>query len=143
LEPFSGESVHFQFAAPDGLDYAKNRYRREAERHYQVLNDHLTCSEYIVGKTYTIADVSAWGWLDRASRVRKGADDPLSPSPHLKRLSQTIDAGPAAGRARASDWTSLRDEMGQAGYERVREVISRLNSESVAASTLFEIEFAR
>ena len=41
LGPFSGQAVHFQFAAPEGLDYAVNRYRREAERHYQVLNDHL------------------------------------------------------------------------------------------------------
>ena len=41
LGPFSGQAVHFQFAAPAGLDYAVNRYRREAERHYQVVEDHL------------------------------------------------------------------------------------------------------
>ena len=41
LGPFSGQAVHFQFAAPEGLDYAVNRYRREAERHYKVLDDHL------------------------------------------------------------------------------------------------------
>lgn len=61
-----------------------NRYRREAERHYQVLNDHLEGRAYIVGDSYTIADMSAWGWLDRASRVRKGADDPLAPYPNLQ-----------------------------------------------------------
>jgi GSH-dependent disulfide-bond oxidoreductase len=55
----------FQFAAPEGLDYARNRYRREAERHYQVLNDHLKGRNFIVGDSYTIADISAWGWLDR------------------------------------------------------------------------------
>ena len=27
LGPFSGQAVHFQFAAPEGLDYAVNRYR--------------------------------------------------------------------------------------------------------------------
>ena len=37
--------MHFQFAAPEGLDYAVNRYRREAERHYQVLNDHLAIDD--------------------------------------------------------------------------------------------------
>jgi GST-like protein len=100
LGPFSGQSVHFQFAAPEGLDYARNRYRREAERHYQVLNDHLAGREYIVGDSYTIADMSAWGWLERASRVRKGAEDPLGPFPHLKRLFQTVDSRPAAARAR-------------------------------------------
>lgn len=101
LGPFSGQAVHFQFAAPDGLDYAANRYRREAERHYQVLNDHLEGRTYIVGDTYTIADISAWGWLDRASRVLKGADDPLGAFPNLKRLFETVDARPAAARARA------------------------------------------
>ncbi|QFR33772.1 glutathione S-transferase family protein [Ancylobacter sp. TS-1] len=101
LGPFSGQSVHFQHAAPEGLDYAVNRYRREAERHYQVLDDHLRGRPYILGDTYTIADISAWGWLDRASRVRKGADDPLAPYPDLKRLFETVDARPAAARARA------------------------------------------
>lgn len=100
LGPFSGQAVHFQFAAPEGLDYAVNRYRREAERHYQVLNDHLEGRDYIVGNKYSIADMSAWGWLDRASRVRKGAEDPLAPFPNLKRLFELVDARPAVARAR-------------------------------------------
>ena len=101
LGPFSGQAVHFQFAAPEGLAYAVNRYRREAERHYQVLEDHLKGKEFIVGDTYTIADISAWGWLDRASRVLKGEADPLAPYPNLKRLFETVDARPAVARARA------------------------------------------
>lgn len=100
LGPFSGQAVHFQFSAPEGLDYAVNRYRREAERHYQVLDDHLEGRSHIVGNTYTIADMSAWGWLDRASRVRKDAEDPLGPYPNLKRLFERVDARAAAMRAR-------------------------------------------
>jgi GST-like protein len=77
LGPFSGQSVHFQFAAPEGNDYAVNRYRREAERHYQVLNDHLQGRPYIVGDDYTIADISAWGLarprVARAQRRRRSA----------------------------------------------------------------------
>lgn len=61
LGPFSGQAVHFQYAAPAGLDYAVNRYRREAERHYKVLDDHLANRTFIVGDEYTIADISAWG----------------------------------------------------------------------------------
>jgi GST-like protein len=114
LGPFSGQAVHFQFAAPAGLDYAVNRYRREAERHYQVLNDHLDGRSYIVGDVYTIADMSAWGWLDRASRVRKGASDPLGPYPNLKRLFEDVDSRPAAHRAReigrAHNFKTVRDE---------------------------------
>lgn len=100
LGPFSGQAVHFQYAAPEGLEYAVNRYRREAERHYQVLNDHLEGRTYIVGDTYSIADMSAWGWLDRASRVLKGADKGLEQFANLKRLFDTVDARPAVARAR-------------------------------------------
>jgi len=114
LGPFSGQAVHFQFAAPAGLDYAVNRYRREAERHYQVLNDHLEGRDFIVGDGYTIADISAWGWLDRASRVRKGEADPLAAFPNLKRLFETVDAHPAVARARAvgkeHDFKKINDE---------------------------------
>ena len=101
LGPFSGQAVHFQWAAPEGLDYARNRYRREAERHYQVLEDHLAGRDFIVGNGYTIADMSGWGWIDRASRVMKGEADPLAPFPNIKRWFQGIDARPAVARARA------------------------------------------
>ncbi|KAA1177192.1 glutathione S-transferase family protein [Rhizobium tropici] len=100
LGPFSGQAVHFQHAAPEGLDYAVNRYRREAERHYQVLDDHLEGRSFIVGSDYTIADMSAWGWLDRASRVLKGAEDPFAAYPNLKRLFEMVDARPAVARSR-------------------------------------------
>ncbi|MGE4280286.1 MAG: glutathione S-transferase family protein [Magnetospirillum sp.] len=100
LGPFSGQAVHFQYAAPQGLDYAVNRYRREIERHYQVLDDHLQGRDVIVGDNFTIADISAWGWLDRAPRVMKGAEDPLAPYPNLKRWYMAINDRPAAARAR-------------------------------------------
>ena len=45
--------------------------------------------------------MSAWGWLGRASRVMKGADDPLAGFPNLKRLFATVDARPAVARAQA------------------------------------------
>ncbi|MCW6510435.1 glutathione S-transferase family protein [Lichenifustis flavocetrariae] len=100
LGPFSGQAVHFQHAAPAGLDYAVNRYRREIERHYRVLDDHLADRTFIVGDSYTIADMSAWGWLDRASRVLKTDADPLAAYPNLKRLMATVEERPAAARAR-------------------------------------------
>lgn len=61
LGPFSGQAVHFQYAAPEGNDYAVNRYRREIERHYEVLDQHLAGRDYIVGNEYTLADISTWG----------------------------------------------------------------------------------
>ncbi|AOB32375.1 glutathione S-transferase [Bordetella sp. H567] len=114
LGPFSGQAVHFQHAAPAGLDYAVNRYRREAERHYRVLDDRLAGREFIVGNEYSIVDISAWGWLDRASRVLKGAEEPLAPYPNIARWFARIDARPAVERARkvGADlkFTAARDE---------------------------------
>jgi GST-like protein len=101
LGPFSGQAVHFQHAAPEKLAYAINRYRREVERHYRVLDQHLAGRDYILGHDYSIADMSAWGWLDRAARVLPGSDDPLAPFPNLKRWFQAVDARPAVARARA------------------------------------------
>ncbi|WP_428485726.1 glutathione S-transferase family protein [Rhodopila sp.] len=100
IGPYSGQAVHFQRMAPEPMPYAVNRYRREAERHYDVLDKHLAGRSFIVGDGYTIADISAWGWLDRAAVVL-GGSDPLGPYPNLKRWFQAIDARPAVARARA------------------------------------------
>ncbi len=99
IGPYSGQAVHFQRAVPEQLPYAINRYRREADRHYRVLDRHLVGRDFIVGQDYTIVDMAAWGWIDRAALVL-GGDDPLGPYPELKRWFQGIDARPAVARAR-------------------------------------------
>jgi len=73
LGPFSGQAVHFQRMAPEKPAYAVNRYRREIDRHYEVLESHLEGREFLVGDTYTIADISAWGWIARAAFVLPGS----------------------------------------------------------------------
>jgi len=111
LGPFSGQAVHFQRAAPEKIPYAVNRYRREAERHHTVLDTHLAGRDFIVGAEYSIVDISAWGWIDRAKFVLPGSDDPLAPFPNIKRWFQLIDARPAVARARAvgADFTFKRE----------------------------------
>jgi GSH-dependent disulfide-bond oxidoreductase len=96
LSPFSGQAVHFLHHAPEQLPYARNRYLREVERHYRVLDQHLAGAEYLIGGTYTIADMAAWGWLNFAPYVlgEKG----LADYPNLKRLFDEISARPAAAR---------------------------------------------
>lgn len=100
IGPFSGQAVHFQHAAPEKLPYAINRYRREVERHYEVLDRHLAGRDFIVGGAYSIVDMAAWGWLDRAPRVLPGDADPLAGFPYLSRWFRGIDSRPAAARAR-------------------------------------------
>ena len=98
LGPFSGQSVHFQRAAPEKIAYALNRYLREAERHYEVLNNHLKGREFIVGDSYTIADIAAWAWVDRADFVL-GAGR-LPEYPEIQRWFTAISARPAVAQAR-------------------------------------------
>jgi GST-like protein len=100
IGPYSGQAVHFQHAAPEKLPYAINRYRREVERHYQVLDLHLAGRETIVGDEYTIVDMAAWGWMDRAHLTLPGNVPALDAYPNLKRWFQSVDARPAAARAR-------------------------------------------
>ncbi|WMT79452.1 glutathione S-transferase C-terminal domain-containing protein [Bradyrhizobium sp. Ash2021] len=101
IGPFSGQAVHFQHAAPEKLAYVINRYRREVERHYEVLDSHLKGRDFIVGNEFSIADISAWGWLDRAPRVLPGEATPLAAFPDLERFFKEIDARPAVAKARA------------------------------------------
>jgi GST-like protein len=101
LGPYSGQAVHFQRAAPETLPYAINRYRREAERHYAVLDKHLENRTFIVGRNYTIVDISAWGWIDRANFVLPGGNDPLAAFPNIKRWFLTINGRAAVAKARA------------------------------------------
>ena len=101
IGPYSGQAVHFQRAAPEQIPYAINRYRRETERHYEVLDKHLAGRPFIVGDGLTIADVSAWGWIDRATIVL-GGTDPLAAYPNIKRWFDAVNARPAVARARAA-----------------------------------------
>ncbi|MBB3995972.1 GST-like protein [Sulfitobacter undariae] len=97
LGPFSGQSVHFHHSAPEVLPYAKNRFMRETERHYQVLNAHLKGREFIVGDSYSIADISAWGWAIRGGRVLGG--EGLAQFPEVYRWFKAINARPAVKQA--------------------------------------------
>lgn len=98
IGPYSGQAVHFKHMAPEELHYAVNRYHREAQRHYQVLEQHLDERRYLVGNSYSIADISAWGWLDKATVVL--GEEGLEPYPNLRRWFDNIDNRPAVARAR-------------------------------------------
>jgi len=71
--PYSGQAVHFKHFAPEKLEYAINRYERETERHYEVLDKHLENREFLVGDSFSIADISAWGWIDKGAGSGQGS----------------------------------------------------------------------
>lgn len=98
IGPFSGQAVHFQTATAP-VAYAINRYRREAERLYSILNDRLRDRAFMLGSEYSIVDMAAWGWLDRYRMVL--GQEALSELPHLKRWYESINNRPAVARARS------------------------------------------
>jgi len=99
LGPYSGQAVHFKHFAPEPKDYAVNRYTYEAERHWGLLEKQLGDRRYMMGDTYTIVDMSVWGWA-RAVPFIFGPEAWVQ-FPNLKRLVDQISARPAAQRASA------------------------------------------
>lgn len=99
IGPYTGQFVHFNFFAPEPKDYAVNRYRVEAERHWGLLEAQLGTREFLVGDSYTIVDISFWGW-GRPIPFIFGADG-WAKFPNLKRHFDAISARPAAQRAAA------------------------------------------
>jgi len=110
IGPYSGQSVHFQHHAPEKLEYAINRYRYEAKRHYQIIDNRLKNQSYMLGEQYSIIDMAVWGWASRVGYVLdEQARDAM---PHLKRLVEEISSRPAALRVQALvDAHSFKMEM--------------------------------
>jgi GST-like protein len=96
LGPMLGQNHHFLQYAPERLPYAIERYLRETERLYGVLDDRLAEREFIAG-TYSIADMASYPWI--VPHERQGQD--LADFPHLRRWFETIAARPAVQRAYA------------------------------------------
>jgi GST-like protein len=99
IGPFSGQAVHFKHFAPEPVPYALNRYLYEAKRHYGILDQRLAQNRYLVGDTYTIVDMAAWGWSRMVPFIL--GDDAWAAFPNLKRWFDEISARPAAQRASA------------------------------------------
>jgi GST-like protein len=97
LSPFSGQAVHFLHYAPEPLPYAKNRYLKEVERHYRVLEARLDESPFLGGDQYTIADMALWGWARGASYIF--GDQALAAYPKVQQLVQSLSQRPAAKKA--------------------------------------------
>jgi GST-like protein len=97
--PFSGQAVHFNRVAPEPKEYPQKRYAYEAQRHWSILESRLGQQHYVVGDTYTIADMAVWGWA-RALPFIFG-DGAWDSRPNLKRFVDEINARPAAARVDA------------------------------------------
>ena len=94
IGPMLGQAHHFRGYAPKRISYGIERYTREANRLYGVLDGHLANSDYLAGADYSIADIATFPWL--RSHRKQGVK--LDEYPHIQRWFEEISKRPAVGR---------------------------------------------
>ncbi|MEM8838007.1 MAG: glutathione S-transferase N-terminal domain-containing protein [Pseudomonadota bacterium] len=62
--PMLGQGHHFLHFNPGKAPYAEERFGKEANRLYSVLNKRLADKDYIVGD-YSVVDMACWPWASR------------------------------------------------------------------------------
>ena len=97
LGPMTGQYGHFHDYAPEVVPYARERYRKEAERLLGVLDRRLQGRTFIAGDDYSIADMACYPWVGTYT----AAPLDLEPFANLRRWREAIAARPATQRAYA------------------------------------------
>jgi GST-like protein len=96
LGPMAGQNYHFRRGAPEQLDYAIERYTKETNRLYGVLNKRLSDRPFVAGD-YSIADMAIYPWIVPYEQQSQRLED----FPALKAWFETMAARPAVRRAYA------------------------------------------
>lgn len=96
LGPMAGQNHHFSRYATEKIPYAVERYVKETNRLYGVLNRRLADREYVAGE-YSIADMAAYPWIV----PHEAQSQDLGDFPHLRRWFEAIGKRPATVRAYA------------------------------------------
>jgi GST-like protein len=98
LGPMAGQNHHFNIYAPEKLPYAIDRYVKETNRLYGVLDRQLAKTRdsggFIAGD-YSIADMASYPWIVPWKAQSQNIDD----FPDLKRWFDAIRERPAVKRA--------------------------------------------
>jgi len=92
--PFFGQVHHFLRAAKEPVPYAIDRYVKEKDRLYGVLDKRLGEAKYLAGTEYTIADIAAYPWVARYEWHKTD----LNQFPNVKRWFDAISQRPAVQR---------------------------------------------
>jgi GST-like protein len=86
LGPMAGQNHHFSNYAAEKIPYAIDRYVKETNRLYGVLDHRLDEREFIVDSEYTIADIAVYPWIVSWKVQQQNLDD----FPNLKRWFEAI-----------------------------------------------------
>ena len=91
--PMFGQVHHFLRAAREPVPYAIERYTKEKDRLYGVLDKRLAEHEYLADE-YSIADIATYPWVARYEWHKTN----LADFPNVKRWFDAISARPAVRR---------------------------------------------
>ena len=90
LGPMAGQVHHFKKFATERVPYAIERYEKEVNRLYKVLDKRLEGRDFLVGE-YSIADMATYPWIVPHEIHGQRLED----SPNLKAWFERISARPA------------------------------------------------
>lgn len=91
--PMLGQNHHFRNYAPEKVPYAIDRYTKETNRLYGVLNRRLADRPFVCD-TYSIADMAIYPWI---LPDHQGQD--MKEFPHVARWVAELAARPAVAKA--------------------------------------------
>ena len=92
LGPMAGQNGHFLLYAPEKIPYAVERYGKEVNRLYGVLDGQLQrTGAFVAGTEYSIADMAIFPWI----RTYKAQQVPLQEFLHVQAWFDRILARPA------------------------------------------------
>jgi GST-like protein len=94
LGPMAGQLHHFQSYAPEKIPYAIERYRKEVNRLYGVMDRQLRGREFLA-EEYSIADIACYPWI-----LPEAHGQDLEDFPGLSRWYAALRARPAVQRGR-------------------------------------------
>ena len=92
--PMFGQYNHFHNYARAEVEYAKERYAKECNRLYRVMDQALVARDYIAGD-YSIADMALWPWAHNFAGRGQDPDE----VPHVQAWARRVGARDAVMRA--------------------------------------------
>ena len=114
IGPMQGQLNVFHRYVEEKIPYAIDRYHKECQRLYEVLNNRLADNEYLAGD-YSIADMATWPWISGYEWSGLSIED----LPHLTRWFEQI-----AKRKAVIIGKDIPDEM-EVGTNQTREEVIR------------------
>ncbi|MEC7764369.1 MAG: glutathione binding-like protein [Pseudomonadota bacterium] len=104
LGPMMGQHGHFKLYAPERIDYATNRYRREVLRLFGVMNARLTDAQHLAGPEISIADFACFPWV----QTYRAQEIDLADFPALRDWYDRLKARPGLRRGMAVGRENIR-----------------------------------